>query len=476
MYSLFVEMLNRNLTAGLLVLVILIVRFFMKNTPKKYSCLLWALVAVRLLCPFTLSSNLSAFNLMDDRTTHSGQVEFFEYNGKTEKPEVLFRHPTVSANEYTSMYVEEKTSDLYLPTVVGIWTTGSSVMLLYAAFSYLELRRKVAASISYEKQVYICEEIPGPFIFGIFRPVIYLSSGLSEQIKKSVIAHERAHLSRKDHWWKPLSYVLLSMCWYNPMIWIAYILFCRDMEAACDEKVIAQMEKAERIAYSEALLACAIEKRFVNACPVAFGENDVKARVKRILYFKKPAVWVTGIVFVLICAVSILFLTNPLAKDSLICVPVENAMPGRQVFFKVDLGQKVNSMIVTPELWQDGICQTGAPTEITQSDTELNLFFHYDDDGITIQLDTDRKGAAGISYFDLPSKRTGWTQSTWGDDETLKVQPGQTAYLAVVNFDLGNGVRSCSCDDLISDSSRLRTEKCILAIRAEFFSEPPTLQ
>ena len=184
-------------------------------------------------------------------------------------------------------------------------------MLLYSAISYLYLKRQVAASIPGKDNVYICDEIKNPFILGIVSPRVYLPSGMSEDVRQNVIAHERAHLKRRDNLWKPFGYILLAVYWFNPVMWAAYVLFCRDIEAACDERVIQNMDKDGRIGYSEALLACAVHRIRITVCPLAFGENAVKGRVRRVLNYRKPGFWV-GILSGAVCiAAALVFLTSP---------------------------------------------------------------------------------------------------------------------------------------------------------------------
>lgn len=313
MYDIFTKLLNMSLMAGILALVVIVIRLLLKKAPRKYVCILWALVALRLLCPISISSSLSAFNLLNLGTDSAGQIEYFQYNGKTEKPEILFDIPAlVDDNMSTdSMTVGTHTSDLYLPTIMYIWMIGVAIMLICASISYVRLRKEIAASIHRRDNIYVCDEITSPFILGIIRPRIYIPSGMNDTTLNHVVAHEQAHIKRCDHWWKPLGYVLLSIYWFNPVLWIAFILLCRDIEVACDEKVISELGKEEIAGYSAALLACAAQRRMITACPIAFGETDVKNRVKNVLNYKKPAFWII-IIAILACVVGgICFLTNP---------------------------------------------------------------------------------------------------------------------------------------------------------------------
>lgn len=318
MYEVFTKLLNMSLTAGILVLIVIILRLVLKRAPKKYICILWALVAFRLILPFSISSSISAYNVLHQNTISGGQVEYFEYNGKTEKPQLTFEVPALVNDNYSpdSMTVGTKISGIYMPTVVKTWLAGVIVMFAYAIVSFCHLRKKVRASIKKDDNVFVCDEISSPFILGVIRPGIYLPSGLTGEVKENVVAHEQAHIKRLDYFWKPLGFVLLSIYWFNPLIWVAYIFLCKDIEAACDEKVISQMDKEHIAAYSKALLVCASQRRMITACPVAFGETDVKGRIKNVLNYKKPAFWIITVSVITCVIVGIFFLTNPKGGDN----------------------------------------------------------------------------------------------------------------------------------------------------------------
>ena len=313
MYSAFVKLLNLSLAGSVMVLAIMLLRIVLKKAPKKLICILWALVALRLICPVSIASRASVFNFIKSTPVSQEQELYFHYSGHTEKPTVEFRRPVLPAENdvQETRKVETKTSDLYLPVVINIWLFGALLMIGSAAWSYWNLRKRVSASISFSEDIRICDEIDSPFILGIIKPVIYLPSGLDEKMKESVLSHERAHLRRFDHLWKPFGYLILSIYWFQPVIWIAYILFCRDIEGACDEKVISQLDKKEIALYSEALLVCALNRRAVTACPVAFGETSVKGRIKNIMKYKKPSFWIISIAVISCLALAVGFLTDP---------------------------------------------------------------------------------------------------------------------------------------------------------------------
>lgn len=310
MYGLFVRLVNRSIAAGFLVLAVLALRLVLRKAPKWTRCLLWALVAVQLLCPVRIESALSAYNLAPASLTESGAVEYVHYNEKSEKPSIVWQTAQPEAAGQTPTHTR------YLPPLVCIWAAGVSAMLLYALVSWLRLRRKTAASLRLQENVFLCDGLPSPFILGIFRPKIFLPSELSAAQREAVLAHERAHLARRDQVWKPLGFLLLSVHWFNPLLWLAYILLCRDIELACDERVVKTLTNAEKQAYSRALLQCSLPRHTIAACPLAFGEVGVKTRIKAILNYKKPAFWAVFAAVLAILAAAVCFLTQPKRAES----------------------------------------------------------------------------------------------------------------------------------------------------------------
>jgi hypothetical protein len=202
-----------------------------------------------------------------------------------------------------------------LQVIVGvasyIWLIGLVLMVVYCVVSYILLKRKVSASVHYNNNIYYCDNIETPFILGLIKPKIYVPSGVNERDLEFILEHEKSHLKRKDYLIKPLSFLLLSVYWFNPAIWLWYILLCRDIESACDEKAIKFYDDEYKKLYSTALLNCSTQKRIIMACPVAFGETGVKQRIKSVLNYKKPAFWVVGFAIILTVWLTIFFVTNP---------------------------------------------------------------------------------------------------------------------------------------------------------------------
>ena len=309
----FVDFLNRSFAAGVIVLAIVILRFLLKKAPRRLFPPLWGLAALRLVLPWGIASRFSVFNLFTG-LTGKNQVGYFRYHGEGVKPVAVFPRPAV-AGSIAGGSLRTENAIVYLPPVVQLWGIIAALILLYALVSYLLVRKSVAAAVEVGEKLYLCDDIREPFILGIFRPRIYLPSGMEEGTKACVIAHERAHLRRGDHIWKPLAFVLAAVNWFHPLLWLGYILFCRDIESACDEAVVADMDEAGRAQYSEALLSCAAGRRTVTVSPLAFGEIGVRERVKNVLHYKKPAFWVIAAAVILCLVVAVCFLTDPAGEN-----------------------------------------------------------------------------------------------------------------------------------------------------------------
>lgn len=311
MSGIFLKLLNLSISASWLVLVVLALRLVLKRAPKWVNVLLWGMVALRLMLPFSIESALS---LIPSAETLSPEVVQFDPAPTiTSGVELIDNAVNPSLSESFAAAPLASVNPLYVWTYLAgwVWLIGLAAMLAYALVSYLRLRRRVSASIPLRENIYVCDEVPSPFILGIVHPRIYLPSALDEAQRGSVLSHERAHLARRDHWWKPLGYALLAVYWFNPLLWLAYTLLCRDIELACDERVLRGMDAGQVKDYSSALLACSVPRRMLAACPLAFGEVGVGARVKNALRYKKPAFWVVAASVAVCVVVAVCFLTNP---------------------------------------------------------------------------------------------------------------------------------------------------------------------
>lgn len=306
MENIFFKLVNMSLAASVAAVVVIVLRLILKKAPKRISVALWILVALRLILPFSIESTVS---LMPSAAVAPDGVVSYEksYSGGTSTDIVTVANPFGDDKEY-----QKTNSNTSLSTEVIVWLGGMAAMLAYALTSYLAIKKKVSESVPLEGNIRLSDRISTPFILGIHRPRIYLPTSMNEADMKYVTAHEKAHLRRGDHIWKPLGFLLLTVYWFNPVMWLAYILLCRDIELACDEKVIAELGAEIKKPYSDALLNCSAPRRSISACPLAFGETGVKQRIKNVLSYKKPAFWIIAVALVLCIAASVCFLTNPI--------------------------------------------------------------------------------------------------------------------------------------------------------------------
>ena len=310
MSAVFLKVLNMSMTASWLILAVVLTRLILKKAPKWIPCLLWGLVAIRLICPFSFESVLS---LIPSSETIPANIAL--------QPEPAINSGITIVNEAVNPVVAESFTpaptdsanplQIVIPVAAILWIAGIVIMLGYALISYLKLKKSLSVCVPAGERILACDEVKAPFILGVFRPVIYVPSSMSGKTLAHVIRHEKAHLQRHDHWWKPLGFLLLSVYWFNPLCWIAYILLCRDIEMACDEKVIRDMDKDDMAAYSQALLDCSFPRKRIAACPLAFGEVGVKERIKGVLNYKKPAFWIIVIAVAACVVTGVCFLTNP---------------------------------------------------------------------------------------------------------------------------------------------------------------------
>ena len=319
MSELFLKILEMSLSANCLVLVLLLLRLVLKKAPKWIHVLLWGLVALRLVMPFSIESKLSLIpepmaqgNIITNvGNAPIGKTDIIEiYEGL--EPTVEQERPVVSLiTQEGSLKPAKTVANTVYPVLSWIWVAGVVLMLMYTLISYGMLRHRVNTAVPLKKGIFQSENVDSPFVLGLIRPKIYLPFRMDADTLAYVIAHEQSHIRRKDHWWKPMGFVLLAVHWFNPLMWLGYFLLCRDIELACDEKVIKQMDNENRANYTQALVTCSIHRRRIAACPLAFGEVGVKERVKSVMNYKKPAFWIVIAAVVISAVVAICFLTNP---------------------------------------------------------------------------------------------------------------------------------------------------------------------
>lgn len=314
MSELFLKIVNMSISAGWVVLAVLILRLLLRKAPKWITVLMWGIVAVRLVCPFTIESVLS---LIPSTETVSHDIMM------DPTPTVQTGVPVInnSVNPIITETLAPASGDsvnplqIWIPILSAVWLAGVTVLLVYTLISYIRLRLRVRTAVSLRDNVYESENISSPFVLGVIRPRIYLPFNISVNDAEHVIAHEQAHIRRKDHLWKPIGFLLLTVHWFNPLVWLGYVLLCRDIELACDEKVVKTLDFEQRADYSQALLNCSVNRRMIAACPLAFGEVGVKDRVKSVLNYKKPAFWIIIIAIIASVIVAVCFLTDPKGED-----------------------------------------------------------------------------------------------------------------------------------------------------------------
>lgn len=310
MDDVFLKLVNPSISASWLILAVLVLRVVLKKAPKWVMPLLWGVVALRLVCLFSIESALSlipsAETIPSEIVTETREPVLYEQATLD-----IVTNPTLPSAAEVPVGVSRQQAQVDFNIYSVLWLAGMAALLVHALVSAGKLKRKLATAILLRDNIYESEFVDSPFVFGVVKPNIYLPMHMDEGTAAYVIAHECAHLARRDHWWKVLGYLVLALHWFNPLVWVAYILFCRDIELACDEKVVRGLDGAARADYSQALLSCAAPKRAVAACPLAFGEGNIKTRVKSALHYKKPAFWVAAAAVLAVVIVAVCFLTNP---------------------------------------------------------------------------------------------------------------------------------------------------------------------
>ena len=320
-YAFIPKLLNMSLTAGVAIVFVLLLRLMLKKAPKVISYALWAVVLFRLLCPVSIESSFSLFGLMDAPTTESSNmttsIEYVPENiVHTEYPAVTLPVPGVSEviNGTLPSGQEQLVADpLEAPTtiVTSVWIAGVLVMAAYSVISYRRLRQKLLTASPLRDNIYLADEIASPFVMGLVRPKIYLPSDMEEREQAYIIRHEQHHIRRGDHIIKALAFLALSIHWFNPLVWVAFIYSNKDMEMSCDEAVVKKMGDGILADYTASLLSLATGKHIIAGMPLAFGEGDTKGRIRNLANWRKPAFWVVMVSIVACLILTICLITNP---------------------------------------------------------------------------------------------------------------------------------------------------------------------
>ena len=386
MNELFLKIINMSISASWLILAVLILRLVLKKAPKWVNVLLWGIVAVRLICPFSFESALSL--IPSAETFPEKIISGPSFDIQTGISPVDNRINDYLGDRYfEGVTVPANNGNNIMTILTIVWTIGILLLVAYTVISYWRLRRKVDTAVRYKDNIFQSENVKSPFVLGIIKPRIYLPFSMNEQNLEHVVAHEQAHIRRKDHWWKPLGFLLLTIYWFNPLMWLAYVLLCRDIELACDEKVIKELGNEQRADYTQALVACSVNRRMIAACPLAFGEVGVKERVKSVMNYKKPAFWVIILAVIACVVVVVCFLTNPKQDSYTLRIVVPAGSQEEFVYSDEEVSTIKNSI----KIWSgDGLGDTEVLLSPVNETTETGYTATYLTHGMPVEFDAEK--------------------------------------------------------------------------------------
>ena len=385
MNELFLKIINMSISASWLILAVLILRLVLKKAPKWVNVLLWGIVAVRLICPFSFESALS---LIPSAETFPEKIisgpSFDVQTGITPIDNRI--NDYLGDRYFEGVTVPTNNGNNVMTILTIVWIIGILLLATYTIISYQRLNRKVDTAVHYKDNIFQSENVSSPFVLGIINPRIYLPFSMNEQDMEHVVAHEQAHIRRKDHWWKPLGFLLLTIHWFNPLMWLAYVLLCRDIELACDEKVIKELGNEQRADYMQALVACSVNRRMIAACPLAFGEVGVKERVKSVMNYKKPAFWVIIIAVIICVGVAACFLTNPKQDRYTLRIVVPAGSQEEFVYTEEEVSTVRNSI----KIWSgDGLGDTEVLLFPVNKTAETGYTATYLTHGMSVEFDAE---------------------------------------------------------------------------------------
>lgn len=386
MNELFLKIINMSISASWLVLAVLILRFVLKKAPKWINVLLWGIVAIRLICPFSFESTLSLIPSAETIPLNIGMDTTPTINSGISAINNAV-NPIISQSNTPMAGASVNPLQITIGIYEYIWIFGMIALALYTAISYWRLHRKVDTAVRYKDNIFQSENVSSPFVLGIIKPRIYLPFKINGQYLEHVVAHEQAHIRRKDHWWKPIGFLLLTIHWFNPFMWLAYVLLCRDIELACDEKVIKELGNEQRGDYTQALVACSVNRRMIAACPLAFGEVSVKERVKSVMNYKKPAFWVIIISVIVCVGVAVCFLTNPKQDSYTLRIVVPAGSQEKFVYTDEEVSTIRNSI----KIWSgDGLGDTEVLLSPVNKTTETRYTATYLTHGMPVEFDAEK--------------------------------------------------------------------------------------
>ena len=386
MNELFLKIINMSISASWLILAVLILRLVLKKAPKWVNVLLWGIVAVRLICPLSFESTLS---LIPSAETFPEKIisgpSFDVQTGITPIDNRI--NDYLGDRYFEGVTVPTNNGNIIMTILTIVWTIGILLLVAYTVISYWRLHREIDTAVRYKDNIFQSENVSSPFVLGLIKPRIYLPFKLDGQNLEHVVAHEKAHIHRKDHWWKPLGFLLLTIHWFNPLMWLAYVLLCRDIELACDEKVIKELDNEQRADYTQALVACSVNRRMIAACPLAFGEVGVKERVKSVMNYKKPAFWVIILAVIACVIVAVCFLTNPKQDSYTLRIVVPAGSQEKFVYTDEEVSTVRNSI----KIWSgDGLGDTEVLLSPVSKTTETGYTATYLTPGMPVEFDAEK--------------------------------------------------------------------------------------
>ena len=386
MSDLFLKIVNMSISASWLVVAVLILRLVLKKAPKWVNVLLWGIVAVRLICPFSFESALS---LIPSAETFPEKIisgpSFDVQTGITSIDNRI--NDYLGDRYFEGVTVPTNNGNNVMTILTIVWIIGILLLATYTVISYWRLNREIDTAVRYKDNIFQSENVSSPFVLGIINPRIYLPFSMNEQDMEHVVAHEQAHIRRKDHWWKPLGFLLLTIHWFNPLMWLAYVLLCRDIELACDEKVIKGLGNEQRADYTQALVACSVNRRMIAACPLAFGEVGVKERVKSVMNYKKPAFWVIILAVIACVIVAVCFLTNP--KQDRYTLRIVVPAGSQEEFVYTD--EEVSTVRNSIKIWSgDGLGDTEVLLFPVNKTAETGYTATYITHGMPVEFDAEK--------------------------------------------------------------------------------------
>ena len=386
MNEFFLKIINMSISASWLIFAVLILRLVLKKAPKWVNVLLWGIVAIRLICPFSFESALS---LIPSAETFPKKIisgpSFDVQSGITPVDNRI--NDYLGDRYFEGVTVPANNGNTIMTILTIVWTIGILLLVAYTVISYWRLHREIDTAVRYKDNILQSENVSSPFVLGLIKPRIYLPFKLDGQDMEHVVAHEQAHIRRKDHWWKPLGFLLLTIHWFNPLMWLAYVLLCRDIELACDEKVIKGLSNEQRADYTQALVACSVNRRMIAACPLTFGEVGVKERVKSVMNYKKPAFWVIIIAVIVCVGVAVCFLTNP--KQDRYTLRIVVPAGSQEEFVYTD--EEVSTVRNSIKIWSgDGLGDTEVLLFPVNKTAETGYTATYLTHGMPVEFDAEK--------------------------------------------------------------------------------------